>query len=90
MYTTHNMHLGYGFVIIFFYNIHHLLQTKFPAFVPVGIEPAVATKIAGKYTDIGWFYMKIAIEIGDVAMLLFAYEIGQRSYKTKAGIFKKE
>ncbi len=77
MYATHNMHFGYRLAVITFYKFQHFINAQFPAFFPVGIQAAVGTKFATEHTYVGRFNMKIAVEIGFIAMQMFPHKIGQ-------------
>src|SRR5579863_601805 len=90
MNTSHYMYLSYRFAIIFFYHIHHLVDTQFPAFIAMGIYSRIGTKCAGKYTNICWLYMKIPIEIGLITMHGLTFIVSQSSGKSKSGLFKKK
>ena len=68
MNAADNMYFGNGLAIIFPDDIHHLIMTQFPTFFTVCIQPAIGTKITGKYANIGWFNVKIPVEIGLVAV----------------------
>src|SRR5947209_5090027 len=79
-----------GFAVVFFYDVEHLLLGQLPAFVAVGIDAGIGAEIAGEDADVGGLDMKIAIEIGLVAVFAFADIIGEGSQEGKAAFFKQK
>ena len=82
------MNFCYRISIIAFYNIEHLLLAQLPTLVAVGINAGIGTEMAGENTDIGGFDMKIAVEIGLIAVAAFAYVVSQGSEEGERTIFE--
>src|SRR5665647_988617 len=89
MNASDNMNFSYFLIIKTFYDIKHLFMTIFPAFgitfrLMVGTEPAVI------YAFIGWFNMKIAIEVCIVAIMLSPANSGKQAQQGQIGFFKQK
>ena len=84
------MHFRDRFSVVAFNDVEHLLQTHFPSFVAMGIDPAVGAEMTGIDGHIGGFNMEVRVKISGIAMESFAYIIGEGAHKARAGFFEKQ
>ena len=76
VHATYNVHFGYGFAIVTFHNVQHLVNAQFPAVFAIFVQAAVAAKFAAEHAYVGRFNVKVSVEISDLPMQLLAYHIG--------------
>src|SRR5690606_34406501 len=85
--TAGDVHLRDRLVIVFAYDIHHARHIHLPSLILLLHQPRIRTEFTVVYTQIGWFDMKIAVEVGQVAMLLFADIVGECTQIAQLAVF---
>jgi hypothetical protein len=76
---AYDVYFGNRLPVVALYDVHDLVHAVLPALLALLDQAGVGAEGAGIEADVGGLYVKVAVEIGVIAMPLFADVVGQHA-----------